>query len=240
MSKPLILHAHGMGPNPFKVAIILEGLGIPYEVRLWQFGDNDKNGVKGKTMTAMNLNGRVPVLEDPNTGVTSWESLACVNYLLRVYDKQNKYGPADNEQDRVDSDKWVSLLISTAGPFQGKFLLFEGSIDQIADDHHGTGQVNWFKHFHPTKEPSALARYEEQTYRCYQVVENHLQQQKSDYFLKKGFTHVDAHWYSWVHISGFAGLSLEKYPLLNAWHERCSALKEVADAYATIPKGKEM
>ncbi len=45
--QPLILHAHGTGPNPYKVAIALEMLGLPYDVYLWQFGDA-KNGVKGE------------------------------------------------------------------------------------------------------------------------------------------------------------------------------------------------
>jgi glutathione S-transferase len=41
----------------------------------------------------------VPALEDPNTGVVSWESGACMNYLRRVYDKSNLLGPVgDLEQ----------------------------------------------------------------------------------------------------------------------------------------------
>jgi len=35
----LTLHAHSTGPNPYKVAIALEALGIPYNVKLWEFGD---------------------------------------------------------------------------------------------------------------------------------------------------------------------------------------------------------
>jgi glutathione S-transferase len=44
--KPLILHAHSTGPNPYKIACVLEFLNVPYEVKLWQFGDAN-NGVKG-------------------------------------------------------------------------------------------------------------------------------------------------------------------------------------------------
>lgn len=114
--KALTLHAHGTGPNPYKIAAALEVLGLPYEVKLWQFGDAE-NGVKGPKFLKINQNGRVPALEDPNTGVTSWESLACMNYLVRVYDKQGKLGPrGDNEQARVDFDKWTAFLLSTLGP----------------------------------------------------------------------------------------------------------------------------
>lgn len=56
--KPLILHAHDTGPNPYKVAILLEALQLPYHVKLWQFGD-ERNGVKGPVFTKINENGRV-------------------------------------------------------------------------------------------------------------------------------------------------------------------------------------
>ena len=96
---PLTLHAHGTGPNPYKVAILLEELSLPYEVKLWQFGDDANNGVKGSNFLKINENGRVPALEDPNTGVTSWESMAVVNYVLRTYDHTNRFGPGHGAQD---------------------------------------------------------------------------------------------------------------------------------------------
>lgn len=133
--QPLALHAHATGPNPIKVAIALEALHLPYTVQQWQFGDDPNNGVKGAAFLRINENGRVPALEDPNTGVVSWESGACMNYLRRVYDKQNKVlGPVgDSEQDHVDFDKWEYFLLTTLGPM--------------------TGQVNWFRYesfLHPT------------------------------------------------------------------------------------------
>ena len=90
--KPLILHAHSTGPNPMKIAIALETLSIPYDVRLWEFGDDPVKGVKSEAFLAINENGRLPALEDPNTGVTSWESGAVLNYILRIYDKANALG----------------------------------------------------------------------------------------------------------------------------------------------------
>ena len=57
--KPLVLHAHGIGPNPYKAAILLEALGVSYEVKLWEFGDAP-NGVKGPEFLKINENGWVP------------------------------------------------------------------------------------------------------------------------------------------------------------------------------------
>lgn len=120
--QPLVLHAHATGPNPIKIALALEALHLSYTVQQWQFGDDPNNGVKGTAFLRINENGRVPALEDPNTGVVSWESGACMNYLRRVYDKQNSVlGPVgDSEQDRVDFDKWEYFLLTTLGPMMGQ------------------------------------------------------------------------------------------------------------------------
>lgn len=124
--QPLLLHAHATGPNPIKIAIALEALRLPYNVKMWQFGDDPEHGVKGQSFLTINENGRVPALEDPNTGVVSWESGACLNYIRRVYDKTNLLGPvSDSEQDRVDLEKWEYFLLTTLGPM--------------------TGQTNWFR-----------------------------------------------------------------------------------------------
>jgi len=56
--KTLNLHAHGTGPNPYKVAILLEALQLPYHIKLWEFGDS-ANGVKGPEFLKINENGRV-------------------------------------------------------------------------------------------------------------------------------------------------------------------------------------
>lgn len=56
--KPLLLHSHNMGPNPYKVALALEYLSLPYNIKNWQFGDQE-NGVKGPKFLQINENGRV-------------------------------------------------------------------------------------------------------------------------------------------------------------------------------------
>lgn len=49
-----ILNQYLQGPNPWKVAIILEELGLEYETKFLEF----PHGVKGKEYTAKNPNGR--------------------------------------------------------------------------------------------------------------------------------------------------------------------------------------
>ncbi|KAI9851747.1 MAG: hypothetical protein M1838_002824 [Thelocarpon superellum] len=218
--KPLILHSHASGPNPPKVAIVLEVLGIPYTVKTWQFGDGI-NGVKGPVFTKINPNGRVPALQDSNTDITSWESGAVINYLLRVYDKQNVLGPRrDSEQAHVEFDKWIFFLLSSLGPMQG--------------------QVNWFAHFHPSKNEDALTRYREQTLRTYGVLEGQLESHGGLSVLPQGFSAVDAHFIPWVKIHGFAGVDLAPYPHVSKWLEAMLAKEEVKAAYERIGSGENV
>ena len=53
MSKPITLYSHASGPNPWKVAIILEELGLPYESKMMDMGQ-----LKKEPYVSLNPNGR--------------------------------------------------------------------------------------------------------------------------------------------------------------------------------------
>ncbi|KAJ1337545.1 GSH-dependent disulfide-bond oxidoreductase [Microdochium nivale] len=239
--KPLVLHAHTTGPNPFKIAAALEFLSLPYTVKLWDFSDDADKGLKGTTyLTEISENGRVPALEDPNNnvtaaggrqqGVVSWESGACMNYLRRVYDADGSVlGPrtaggetgADkvSEQDRVNFEKWEYLLLTTVGPMMG--------------------QVNWFRHYNPTPNEDALARYTKQVNHYYGLIERQLAKTDGASILPGGVTAVDLHYEPWIHQAAFAGISLEPYPLLAKWAKMMTELEQVKAAYAKIQGAAE-
>lgn len=83
---------------------MMEELGVPYKTKLWEF-----QNLKTPEFEKMNPNGRTPVIEDPNTGITLWEvscwtehqlsnciltqrqSGAIVEYLVETYDKDNTF-----------------------------------------------------------------------------------------------------------------------------------------------------
>lgn len=56
------------GPNPWKVAIILEELGVPYHQEFLDF-----SVLKQEPFISANPNGRLPALEDSNTSITLFE-----------------------------------------------------------------------------------------------------------------------------------------------------------------------
>jgi glutathione S-transferase len=64
----LTLWGHWGAPNPFKVCIVLEALGLPYETHLLELSE-----VKRESYVKLNPNGRLPTLQDPNTGLDLFE-----------------------------------------------------------------------------------------------------------------------------------------------------------------------
>ena len=66
--QPIKLYMHGPSPNPWKVAIFLEELGIP-----WTAEHVSSAQLKEPPFTLLNPNGRTPAMVDPNNGITLWE-----------------------------------------------------------------------------------------------------------------------------------------------------------------------
>lgn len=66
--QPLLLWAHWGAPNPWKVCMVLEALHLPYEIRALELSE-----VKNEEYVKLNPNGRLPTLEDSNTGLVLWE-----------------------------------------------------------------------------------------------------------------------------------------------------------------------
>lgn len=66
--QPILIYDDDGGPNGGKLKIILEELGIPYTEKILSFPE-----MKEAPYEAINPNGRVPAITDPNTSITMWE-----------------------------------------------------------------------------------------------------------------------------------------------------------------------
>lgn len=144
------------GPNPPKVSIILEELGIPYEVTPVVGSE-----VKRPEYIAINPNGRVPAIHDPNTCITLWESGAILEYLIEAYDKKHQLSFAPGTPESYHAKQWLYFSSTGQGPYYG--------------------QASWFKKFHSEKVPSAIERYAKEVNRVSGVLNGHLAQQKQDH-----------------------------------------------------------
>lgn len=153
--KPIKVWGKG-GPNPPKVAIILEELGLQHETVSVSLSD-----VKKSDYMAINPNGRLPAIHDPNTGITLWESGAIVEYLIERYDTENKLSFATGTPEAYHAKQWLFFQTSGQGPYYG--------------------QAAWFKKFHHEHLPSALERYSQEVNRVSGVLEGWLAQQKQEY-----------------------------------------------------------
>ena len=202
--KPVTLWGHDSGPNPWKVAIILEELHIPYTFKRIDFPD-----MKKEPYESINPNGRVPAIEDPNTGTTLWESGAIIEYLVETYDKQHSISFAPGSKEYFETKQFLFFQVSGQGPY--------------------FGQAVWFLMYHPEKVPSAVDRYVNEIRRISSVLNRIL---KDKEFLVGGkYSYADAAFLMWYTILFlFADkFNLEtEFPLVNAWLERIKARPAVA------------
>jgi glutathione S-transferase len=203
--KPITLWGHVLGPNPLKVVFILEHLGIPYEHKFLAFDQ-----LKKEPFVNINPNGRVPAIEDPNTGITLWESGAILEYLVETYDKQNTISFSTGTPEYFHAKQWLHFQMSGQGPY--------------------FGQAAWFTKYHPEKVDSAKERYINEVRRVTGVLDKYLQNR--EYLFGDKFTYVDAAFVPWYQIiPGITGdaIDLEKdFPNVDAWLKRLHALPAIA------------
>jgi glutathione S-transferase len=109
---------YAQGPNPLKVLIVILELGIPYEIKEVGMAD-----VKQEPFLSLNPNGRMPALEDPNTGAVLWESGAIIEYLVQTYDKDHKIS-YESAAEKNAENSWKHFQMSGQGPYFGQYVWF--------------------------------------------------------------------------------------------------------------------
>ena len=144
------------GPNPLKVGILLAELSLPYEIIPTPLSD-----IKKSEYVAINPNGRLPSIHDPNTGITLWESGAIFDYLIERYDTEHRLSFAPGTPESYHAKQWLYFQVSGQGPYYG--------------------QLAWFKVYHPEKLPSAIERYAKEINRVSGVLNGHLAKVKQDH-----------------------------------------------------------
>ncbi|KAK5165726.1 uncharacterized protein LTR77_008649 [Saxophila tyrrhenica] len=212
--KPIHLYSHATGPNPWKVAIILEELGVPYETEFLDFGV-----LKQEPFVNYNPNGRVPAITDPNNkDITLFESGAIIDYLIDTYDKENKLSYAESPQKYLEKS-WEHFQMSGQGPYYGQFA--------------------WFSLFHSEKNiTSAIDRYANEIKRVLGVIDAHLSKTGNEYLVGNKISYADLMFIPW---NAFApGMVKDfdwktQYPKCYEWNQKMMerpAVKSVMAAKA--------
>ncbi|CDO72785.1 hypothetical protein BN946_scf184994.g38 [Trametes cinnabarina] len=199
--KQITLYTHVGGPNGWKVAFVLEELGLTYESIYLDFAKGEH---KAPEYTKYNPNGRIPtIIDHQNNDFVIWESNAILLYLIEKYDKDNKLGVSGD--DKYKLLQWLFFQASGQGPY--------------------FGQAFWFKNLHAEKLPSAIERYEKETQRVFSVLESVLS--KQEWLVGNKPTIADISFITWNRsafngiLKGLPGVDVEKdYPSVYKWHKK--------------------
>lgn len=104
-------------PNGVKVSIMLEEIGLPYEVHLVDFGKDDQ---KTPEFLSLNPNGKIPAILDPDgpggRPLPLFESGAILQYLA---EKTGKLLPQDAAR-RYQTIQWLHFQMGGIGPMFGQ------------------------------------------------------------------------------------------------------------------------
>jgi len=214
--KPLLLHTMDLSwrPNPLKVAILLEALEIPYNAKQWISGQTD-NAVEGSKFKELNPHGRTPVLEDPNTGVSVWESGAVLEYVLRTYGQNSTFGAEPYPSSQADFEQWNQHVLTTLAP--------------------AMGEINFFK---KNDNPKAVDHFVGIAYASLDALNTRLKQ-KGKFMMGNNFTALDMNAFPWVNIASLLGLSTALYPEVERWLKDCQDETVINKAMKTIEAGEK-
>ena len=178
-------------PNGWKVAMMLEELGLEYTVNLINLAAGEQSSAD---FLAMNPNGRIPVIVDHNENrLTVFDSNAILFYLA---EKTGKLLPADGPV-RHEVIQWLMFQASGIGQMQGQAVVFERYFD--------------------SDEPAARARYHNETRRLYTVLDSRL---SNNEWLAGNFSIADISNWSWIRSHRWARVPTQGLFHLERWMEQ--------------------
>jgi glutathione S-transferase len=194
--------------------MICEELGIPYEVVDMDFSD-----LKKPDFLAINPNGRMPAIQDPNTSLTLWESGAIIEYLVEKYDTAHNLSFAQGTNEAQLARQWLYFQVSGQGPYYG--------------------QAYWFMKLHPETVKSAQDRYYAEIKRVTSVLDGHLKGQEKGvdgpWLVGGRFSYADLAFVSWQHTVEVLlkeQVDLSEFEAVTDWMKRLKkreAIAKIAD-----------
>lgn len=193
-------------PNGYKVSIMLEEVGLPYELHTVHLSRREQHTPE---FLAMNPNGRIPVIVDrDNDGFAVFESGAILVYLA---ERTGKLMPSDAKGRSVVL-QWLMLQMSGVGPMMGQSVVFQ--------------------QYFPEKLPSVIERYGKECRRLMGVLDTRLGQ--ADY-LADDYSIADIATWPWVRLAPRIGIELDAFPNLRRWVEAIVARPAVTRGLARPP-----
>ena len=197
-------------PNGWKVAIMLEELGLPYRTVITNISKGDQFA---PAFMAISPNNRMPAIVDHDVAgdpLSVFESGAILFYLA---EKTGRLIPAD-PLGRKEALEWLFWQTGNQGPM--------------------AGQLSHFVNYAPEREDYSKSRYANEYDRCLGVLDRRLADRA--YILGAEYSIADIICWPWVLIAKPLGASLEPFPNLARWR---NAVKERPAVQRGVDLGKE-
>ena len=180
-------------PNGWKITIMLEELGVPYEVKYVNIGKGEQFE---PSFLKISPNNRMPAIIDPEgpdgQPISIFESGAILQYLGRKF---GRFYPAD-ERQRTDVEQWLFWQVGGLGPM--------------------AGQAHHFRNYAPVKIAYGIDRYTNEVNRLYGVMDTRLADRE---FLAGDYSIADMASVGWVRSHKNQGQDLDDVPHLRRWFE---------------------
>ncbi|MGA2794120.1 MAG: glutathione S-transferase N-terminal domain-containing protein [Roseiarcus sp.] len=199
-------------PNGWKISIMLEECGLPYNVRLVNIG-------RGEQFTpeflAIAPNNRIPAIVDPNgpdgKPISIFESGAILQYLSR---KTGRFGGA-GERERVGVEEWLFWQVGGLGPMEG--------------------QANHFRNYAADKIRYAIDRYTDEVNRLFGVMNKRLEHNE---YLAGNYSIADMACVGWAKLWERMGQDIGEFPHLARWLDRVLARPAVQKGIAVAAEAR--
>jgi len=181
-------------PNGWKASVTLEELELPYEVHAINLLGGEQ---KQPWYLKINPNGRIPAIVDRDEGdLAVFESGAV---MIHLAEKAGRLLPtARGPRARVLS--WLMFQMGGVGPMMG--------------------QANVFFRYFPEKLPAAIARYQNESRRLFEVLDGQLGESE---WLAGDFSLADIANWCWVRTHKWSGVSIEGLEHLSRWLDALAA-----------------
>ena len=188
-------------PNGRKVSIMLEELGIPYEVHAVDIGKDEQFH---PDFLKISPNNKIPAIVDRDTGLALMESGAILVYLAEKTGRLMSVDPAL----RYETLQWVFFQMASIGPMFGQLGFFHKFAGKEYED----------------KRP--LARYRDESKRLFGVLEGRLADR--EWIMGDDYTIADIATFPWVRgakifYEASEVLGFDQLPNVSDWLDRAIA-----------------
>jgi GST-like protein len=178
-------------PNGWKITIMLEELGVPYEVKYVNINQGEQFA---PDFLAISPNNRMPAIVDPDgpggAPISVFESAAILTYLGRKF---GRFYPSD-ERRRVVVEEWLAWQVANVGPV--------------------FGHDNHFRHYAPEKVPYAIRRFGDEAHRLYGVLNKRLADRA---FVADDYSIADMALIGWVKGYARREIDIAEFPNVGRW-----------------------